>query len=231
MPKIKLLLASILLVFAVGAITAASAAAEEEKPEFVVEGLTEGGTEQVAEESTKFIKSLVLEASEEPKIECSKDKIVGETIKDDSADDTIKALDFEGCTDKSEEKACKVPSGDIDTTELEVELESGKNEKDTDEKFKPVKSNEIAHFKLEGSECKETKELKIDGDFISKEEDNEEKAEGALPVNVEVEASSGELEYGDQLRDASFRLELLLHAPLRFGLCRHPHQLMILCLY
>jgi hypothetical protein len=222
MSKIKLLLASMLLVFAVGAIAAASASAEEEKPEFVVEGLKEGGTDKVAEVSTKFESPLVLEATEEPTIECTKDKIVGEAIKDDGTDDTIKALDFEECVDTSEKSTCKVPK--IETAELEVELEAGKTEGKTDEKFKDANgSKEIAKFTLEGKECKETKELKLDGDFISREEDHEERLEKDLPVDVEVKPESDELEYGDQLHHAHFYLELRLYAPIPWGLCRHPH--------
>ena len=87
MSKVKLLLASMLLVFALGAIAAASASAEEEKPEFVIEGLKEGETEKLSEESREDIKPLVLEAEGEPTIECKKGKVVGETVKDDSTED------------------------------------------------------------------------------------------------------------------------------------------------
>lgn len=228
MSKVKVLLASMLLVFALGAVTAASAYAEEEPAEFVIEGLTEKESEKVEEKSSEDIKPLVLKAAEEPAIECKKDKVVGETVTDDSSDETIKALDFEECSDTSE-SGCKVKGKSIDTDELEVVLEKGANEKDTKEKFKPKTGKQIAHFELEGL-CKETK-LEIDGDFTTREEDNEETVKSELPVDVEVEESSGELEYGDTLHRALFHLDLPIHYTRPLGLCRHPLLLMVLCLY
>ncbi len=225
MPKIKLLLVSMLLVFALGAIAAASASAEE-TPEFVMEGLKEGETEKIEEKSTTDIKPLVLEAEGEPTIECKKDKVVGETVTDDSTEDAIKALDFEECKDNSE-SACTLSK--IETKELEVVLEDGTTTEDTREKFKPKSGEVIAEFTLGGSLCKEKEKLKLEGDFTSKEEDNEVKVEKELPVDVEVKAASGELKYGDALRNASFRLDLPIHYPVPLGLCRHPHVLVTLC--
>jgi hypothetical protein len=212
--KAKLLLTSMLLVFAVGVIAVACSAAQAAN--FVFEGAKEGETEKFTEESKKDEKAFRLEAEKEPTIECGNTKIVSGTVKDDSADATVKNLDFEGCVDLSE-KECKVPN--IDTNEMEVDLEAGKTEGDTVEKFKPKSGAVIAHFKLEGEKCKEKEELKIDGDFISDEEDNETLAE-EHPVDVEVTAASHELEYGDQLHFAALRLELRLRAPIRWGLCR-----------
>lgn len=226
MSKVKVLLASMLLVFALGAVVAASASAEE--PGFAIEGLKEGETEKLSEEAREDAKPLVLEAEGEPTIECKKTKLVGETVKDDSKEDAIKAFDYEECKDNSE-AACKLSK--IETKELEVVLEDGKNAEDTDEKFKPKSGEELAHFKLEGEKCKETNELKIDGDFTTREENHEAIAEKEVPIDVEVSASSGELQYGDALRNASLRLILLLRPPVPLGLCRDPHLLMTVCLY
>ena len=230
MSKLKLLLASMLLVFALGAIATASASAEE--PEFVIKGLKAGETEKISEESREDIKPLVLEAVGDPTIECKKDKVVGETIKDDSTNDTIKALDFEECKDSSE-SVCKLSK--IETKELDVTLQDGKNEKDTDEKFKPASGEVIAEFKFEGTGCKpaEKKEtFKLEGTFTSVEEDNEEKVvEEKLPIDVEVTAASGELKYGDALSNASFRLDLPIYIPIPLGLCRNPSNLVTLCRY
>jgi hypothetical protein len=213
MSKMRLLLANMLLVSALGTIAVACSAAQA--ADFVFEGAKEGESEKFAEESRKDEKAFRLEAEKEPTIECTKTKVVAGAVKDDSADATVKGIDFESCVDLSE-KECKVPN--IDTNEVEVDLEAGKTKGDTDEKFKPKSGAEIAHFKLEGIGCKETKELKIDGDFISNEEDNETLAE-EHPVDVEVSAASHELEYGDQLQFAALRLELRLRAPIRWGLC------------
>ncbi len=229
MSMLKLLLTSMLLVFAVSGVAAASAAAEE-KLDFAFEGAKEGETEAISNESTKDEKPLVLEAEgvnekkekeKEPTIECSKDKIEGGVIKDDSPDDTIKALDFESCVDKSE-ATCEVPS--IDTTELELELEKGANPEDTVEKIKPKSGTVIAEFKFknkEGKECKEkAKTLRIEGDFITKEEDHE-KFEKELPVAVEVSSKSEEIKYGDQPYYANFHLVLTDHVPRPMVLCRY----------
>jgi hypothetical protein len=224
MSKVKLLLASTLLAFAVGAIATASASAEEtkEEAEFVIEGTKAGATETLGEASTEFERSLILEAKGEPRIGCDRIKVVGETIKDDSTTATIGALDFENCEDLSNPAKCSVSS--IDTNELEVRLEpSGKLEKDTVEKFKPKSGSEVAHFKLKGSECNETKELKIDGAFTSEEEDHEAKAEKELPVNIDP-FEIGELEYGGQ--PALLVLSFRIRAPVPWGLCRHPHNLL-----
>lgn len=226
MSKVKLLLASMLLVFALGAIAAASASAEEEKPEFVIEGLKEGETEKLSEESREDIKPLVLEAEGEPTIECKKGRVIGETVKDDSTEEAIKALDFESCKDNSE-STCTLSK--IETKELEVVLEDGTNAEDTREKFEPKSGEVIAEFTLGGSLCKEKEKLKLEGDFTSREEDNEAKVEKELPVDVEVKASSGELKYGDALHNASLRLDLPLRPPIPLGLCRHPHILVTLC--
>jgi hypothetical protein len=198
----------------------------KEKPEFVVEGLKEGETEKLSEEAREDVKPFVLEAEKEPTIECKKAK-VDETVKDDSAEDPV-TFDYEECKDNSE-AACKLSK--IETKPLEDVLEDGKNAEDTDEKFKPKEGEVIAEFGLEGSECKEKEKLKLEGDFTSKEEDNEAKAEKEVPINIEVSSASGELKYGDQLHPASLRLLLSLRPPIPLGLCRHPQRLMLSCLY
>ena len=99
MSKVKLLLASMLLVFALGAIAAASASAEE-TAEFRIEGLEKGVNVEFAE--TVEVSSPLLLAAEgenekkekekEPTIECSKMKIEKGTIKNDSPEITIKSF-------------------------------------------------------------------------------------------------------------------------------------------
>ncbi len=229
MSKLKLLLASMLLVFALGAVAAASASAEE--PGFAIEGLKEGETEKLSEESVKDKEPLILEAAEEPTIECKKTKLAGETVKDDSKEDAIKAFDYEECKDNSE-AACKLSK--IETKELEVVLEDGTNAEDTREKFKPKSGEVLAEFEFEGTGCKpaEKKErFKLEGDFTSKEENHETIAAKEVPIDIEVSASSGELKYGDALHNASLRLDLVLRPPIPLGLCRSPHLLMTACLY
>jgi hypothetical protein len=71
---------------------------------------------------------------------------------------------------------------------------------ETDEKFEPKsggKEKEIAKFKLEGKGCKETNELKLEGAFDSKKEENDTK-EDDHHLDFEVKPESGELKYGDQ---------------------------------
>ncbi len=224
MSKLKLLLASMLLVFALGAVAAASASAEEEKPEFVIEKGIEGETDKIAEETKEDIKPLVLEGEGEPTIECKTDKVVGATIVDDSATETIKGLDFGNCVDKSQE-TCKIVKGEIDTNELEVVLEDGAKAEDTKEKFKPKKEGQpIAEFKLEGTCTEKSAPFKIEGAFTTVEEDHEVTGEKELPVNVNMEAASEELKYGDAVRKAKMKLDLSEHGQKSFGLCRHPHS-------
>jgi hypothetical protein len=202
MPKTKLILASMLLVFAVSATTAVSASAET--AEFRIEGLEKGATVELAE--TVEVSSPLLLASEgetegkkekEPTIECSKMKIEKGIITNDSPEITLK-FDYEGCVDTSE-KTCEVPP--ILTTELKdtIEAEGGEEGKrETEEKFKPKSGEVIAEFKFKGEACKEkTKTLRIEGDFISKKEDND-KSEDAHNLGVEVKPESDELKYGDQ---------------------------------
>jgi hypothetical protein len=206
MSKIKLLLASMLLVFALGTIAAASASAEE-TAEFRIEGLEKGVNVEFAE--TAEVSSPLLLAAEgenekkekekEPTIECSKMKIEKGIIKNDSPEITIKSLHFEGCLDTSE-KTCELPK--IETVELKDTLhadgETITKEKETDETFEPKTGKVIAEFKLKGSLCKEKeKTLRIEGDFVSKKEDNF-KSEDAHNLGIEVTPASGELKYGDQ---------------------------------
>jgi hypothetical protein len=213
MSKVKLLLASVLLVFAVGATAAASASAET--AEFRMEGLEKGATEEFAE--TVEVSSPLLLAAEgetegkkekEPTIECKTMKIEKGVITDDSPEATFKSFDYGECKDLSEEKNCKVPP--ILTVELKDTLEAeggAEGARKTEEKFEPKSGKIIAEFKLEGSECKPVKEgktLRIEGDFISKVEDNDV-SESAHNLGVEVTPGSGELKYGDQTYGGLFR--------------------------
>src|SRR5579863_1073867 len=181
MSKVKLLMASMLLVFALGAIAAASASAEE-TAEFRIEGLAKGVNVEFAE--TVEVSSPLLLAAEgenekkekekEPTFECSKMKIEKGIIKNDSPEVTIKSFHYEGCVDTSE-TTCELPK--IETVELKDTLQADgetiTKEKETDEKFEPKSGKVIAEFKLKGSLCKEKeKTFKIEGDFISKKEDN-----------------------------------------------------------
>ena len=213
MSKAKLILTSMLLVFALGALAAASASAET--AEFRVGPLEKGATEEFAE--TVEVASPLLLAAEgetegkkekEPTIECKKMRIEKGIIKDDTPEATFKSFDYEECKDLSEEKTCKVPP--ILTVELKdtLEAEGGKEgERVTDERFEPKSGKVIAEFKLEGSECKPVKEgktLRIEGDFISKHEDNDI-SETAHNLGFEVTPGSGELKYGDQTYGGLFR--------------------------
>jgi hypothetical protein len=168
----------------------------EEQPEF---RLAEGTTRELAKEA-KVSENLLLKATGEPTIECSKIQFEKGIITNDSPIATFKSIRFEGCVDKSDEK-CTVPT--IATAELKDTLQEDGSKGETDEKFKPKSGNEIAHFKLEGAECNETKELKLEGDFISKREDNE-KSEDEHKLGIAVMPASDELEYGDQLVPALF---------------------------
>jgi hypothetical protein len=208
MSKVKLTLVSVLLVFALSAVAAASASAET--AEFRIEGLAKGATVEFAE-TVEVTSPLRLEAKgetkgkkeEEPTIECKKMKIEKGIITNDSPEVSIKSFDYEGCEDKSEGQSnCKVPP--ILTRELTDTLEADgvneKGEKETDEKFKPKTGELIAEFKLEGEKCKpieEEKTFRIEGEFISKKEDND-KSEDVHNLGVEVKPESGELKYGDQ---------------------------------
>jgi hypothetical protein len=214
MSKVKLILASILLVFAASAIAAASASAQAE---FRLEGAESAEFAETVEVTSPLLLEAKGETEKEPTIECTKMKIDDGIIKNDSPEVTIKSLHFEGCADLSE-KTCKVPT--IATAELQDLLqEDGEKagEKETDEKFKPKSGEEIAHFKLEGSECKESaKTLKIEGDFISKKEDND-KSEDIHNLGIEVTPGSGELKYGDQTLPALLRIDYHWRPRLRLN--------------
>ncbi|HXB65816.1 MAG TPA: hypothetical protein VNV42_13180 [Solirubrobacteraceae bacterium] len=200
MSKVKLMLASMLLVFAVGAIGAASASAQAEFKLGEREGkqLT---TDEFAEEA--HVKSnLKLEGEKEPTIECSKMQIDDGVVTNNSPEATIKSLHFDGCVDVSE-KTCEVPT--IETAALKDTLHEDGEKGDTDETFEPKSGTELAHFKLKGAECKEASELKIKGKFTSKKEDNEA-PEDEHKLGIGVTSSSKELEYGDQLRFGGFSI-------------------------
>jgi hypothetical protein len=203
MSKVKLLLASMLLVFAVGAIAAASASAQAEFKLGEREG-KQLASDEFAEEA--HVKSnLKLEGEKEPTIECSKMQIDDGVVTNDSPEATIKSLHFDGCVDKSEE-TCEVPT--IETVALKDTLHEDGEKGDTDETFEPKSGKEFAHFKLkskEGKGCSETNELKIDGKFTSKKEDNES-PEDEHKLGIGVTSSSKELEYGDQLRFGGFSI-------------------------
>jgi hypothetical protein len=201
MSKAKLLLASMLLVFAISAIATASASAQADFKLGEKEGkqLT---SDEFAEE-TKVKSNLKLEAEGEPTIECSKMQIDDGVVTNDSPEATIKSLHFDGCVDKSAEKTCEVPT--IETTELKDTLQEDGPKGDTDEKFAPKSGEEIAHFKLKGEKCAEKNELKIEGDFISKQEDNEN-PEDEHKLGIGVTPESKELKYGDQLSFGFFSI-------------------------
>jgi hypothetical protein len=175
---------------------------DEAQPEF---RLGEGTSAEIAE-TEKVNENLLLKATGEPTIECSKMKIEGGVITNDSPEATFKSIHFESCKDISAETTCEVPT--IETAELRDTLQEDGAKGETDEDFEPKSGDEIAHFTLKnkGSEtCSETKELKIEGDFISKREDNEgSEDEHTLGINVKPE--SEELKYGDQLSFGLFCL-------------------------
>jgi hypothetical protein len=176
-----------------------SACGCEAGPEFQLTGLSKDEFDTKAVVNTP----LKLEAKEEPTIECKKMGIEKGVITNDSPEATIKSIDWEECEDKTE-AACKVPT--IKTTELVDTLQADGSSGETDEKFKPKSGEEIANFKLEGTGCKpaeENKTLRIEGDFISKKEDNDT-SEDEHKLGVEVTEASDELKYGDQPVFAAF---------------------------
>jgi hypothetical protein len=179
----------------------------ETQPEFKLEGRT---SDEFAEEA-KVKENPLLEAEGEPTIECSKIKFDDGAITNNSPEATFKSIHFEGCVDKSAEATCEVPT--IETAELKDTLQEDGAKGETDEKFAPKSGDEIAHFKLkgkEGKECSETNELKLEGDFISKQEDNEN-PEDEHNLGIDVTPESKELEYGDRLSFASFRISFSWH--------------------
>jgi hypothetical protein len=178
-----------------------------ETADFVLE---EGTKTAEFEKEATVETPLKLEAENEPTIECSKMQIEKGVVTNGSPEVAIKSVHFEGCADKSE-ASCEVPT--IETGELQDTLEAqgvnGKGEKETDEKFKPKSGEVIAEFKLKnkgGEECKEReKTLKIEGDFISKKEDND-KSEKEHDLGIAVTPESKELKYGDQTVFAFFSI-------------------------
>ena len=201
MSKAKLLLASMVIVLAVGAVAAASASATTQ---FELNGRE---SDEFAKEPT-VSEPLVLAAEKEPTIECKKVEFEKGVVKNDSPEATFKSIHFANCVDTSE-KTCEVPT--IETVEMKDTLEKdGSKEGETDEKFAPKNGKgeeaEIAHFKLKGKECKETKELKLEGAFDSKKEDNAAK-EDNHHLGFEVKPETGDLlKYGDQVFPALFML-------------------------
>jgi hypothetical protein len=188
-------------------------AGSEAQPEFRLEG-TERTTDEFAEEA-KVSENLLLEAEKEPTIECSKMQLVGGIIADYSSEALFKSIHFSGCVDKSE-AACEVPT--IETPEMKDTLLEDGSKGETDEKFEPKNGREIAHFTLKNKEtgtCGETKELKIEGDFISKQEDHET-AENEHILGISVTSASKEIEYGDQLFFGSFHISFGWHLNLSF---------------
>jgi hypothetical protein len=200
MYKARLLLVSMLLVLAFGAVAAASASATTQFE------LTGSESDEFAKEPT-VSEPLVLAAEKEPTIECKKVEFEKGVVTNDSPVATFKSIHFASCVDVSE-KTCEVPA--IDSVEMKDTLEADGSAGETDEKFAP-KGEEgaeavIAHFKLSGKECKETKELKIEGAFDSKKEDNAAK-EDDHHLGFEVKPETGDtLKYGDQVFPALFML-------------------------
>ena len=144
-------------------------------------------------------------------------QIVGGVIADYNPVALFKSIHFSGCVDKSEETKCEVPT--IETPELKDTLQEDGPAGDTDEKFEPKSGRELAHFTLKnkGTEkCGKIEELKIEGDFISKQEDNE-KAENEHRLGINVTAASKEIEYGDQLFFGSFHISFGWHLNLSFS--------------
>jgi hypothetical protein len=185
--------------------TSACGCEAKKGPEFLLTGRSTDEFDTKADVTTP----LKLEATGSPTIECGKERIEKGVVTNESAEATIKAFFWEECKDTSETK-CTVPT--IKTNELTDTLqedgEDAKGEKETDEKFKPKSGEEIANFKLEGSECKEKeKTLRIEGDFISKKEDNDV-SEEEHNLGVEVKPENEELKYGDQPVFALFRISL-----------------------
>jgi hypothetical protein len=206
MYKAKLLLVSTLVVLAVGAVAATYASATTQFE------LTGRESDEFAENPTMSeTEPLVLAAEKEPTIECKKVQLEKGVVKNDSPEATFKSIHFASCVDASE-PACEVPT--IETVEMKDTLEKdGSKEGETDEKFAPKSGKgeeaEIAHFKLKskkGEECKETKELKLEGSFDSKKEDNAAK-EDSHHLGFEVKPEAGDtLKYGDQVFPALFML-------------------------
>jgi hypothetical protein len=182
---------------------------EAKKAEFLLTGRSTDEFDTKADVTSP----LKLEAKGSPTIECSKERIEKGVVTNESAEATIKAFDWEECKDTTEETTCEVPT--IKTNELTDTLqedgEDAKGEKETDEKFKPKSGEVIAEFefKNKGSEtCSVTgKKFKIEGDFISKKEDNDV-SEEEHNLGVEVKPENKELEYGDQVEFALFRISL-----------------------
>jgi hypothetical protein len=205
MSKAKLLIASMLVVFAVGAVAAASASATTQ---FELEA---GHASALFLAKPKVLESLLLKATGEPEISCATVELEKGLVTNDSTLASFKSIDFASCVDKTE-PACKVPT--IKTVEMKDTLKAdGESEgkPDTDEVFAPKNGTgeeaEIAHFKLEGTECKETKELKLAGAFDSKAEDNEKQEDDHhLGFADSPEEKGDPLKYGDQLNPALFML-------------------------
>jgi hypothetical protein len=170
----------------------------EAQPEFKLAS----GTSDEFEEEAKVNSNLKIEATGEHTIECSKMQLVKGVVTNNSPETTFKSIHFDGCTDKTE-AACEVPT--IETAELKDTLQEDGSKGETDEKFEPKTGEEIAHFKLKGETCKETNELKLEGEFISKQEDNEG-SENEHKLGINVEPGSDELQYGDQLSFGFFSI-------------------------
>jgi hypothetical protein len=193
---LKRLVISMLIVPAICAVAAASASAASFD-------LGSGSTAEFAQEPT-VTENLVLSAKGEPEIECSKVQLEHGIVTNGSPTVKIESIHFDGCTDESE-SACKV--GTVETKPIKDTLEETTGKGDTIEKFTPSTGKEFANFKLTGESCKTTEELKLDGDFVSRKEDNEE-SEDTHKVGFSVTSESDELEYGDQLVFAAFRVGL-----------------------
>jgi hypothetical protein len=192
--KTQLLLASMLVALAIGAVTATSASAAS----FLLES---GTTAELAEEPT-LKKNVLLEATGEPTIECSKLQMEHGIVTNGSPILKIASIRFDGCKDKSE-AGCEVVT--LKTKEVKDTLEeTEKVEDDTVEKFAPASGKEILSFTLKkkGAEtCSHTEKLLLVGDFVSKPEENGGD-EGSHALGFGVTSSSKELEYGDQLLPA-----------------------------
>jgi hypothetical protein len=192
-------------------------AGSEAQPEFRLEGKgTERTTDEFAEEA-KVSEPLVLEAEggNEPAIECKKMQLVHGVIPDFSSEILFKSIHWDECVDKSE-ASCEVPT--IETGELKDTIQEDGTKGETDEKFEPKSGKEIAKFTLKsktGEVCNKAGELKLDGDFISKQEDHEtDEDEHVLGINVTT--ASKELEYGDQFFFGSFHISFGWHLNIAF---------------
>jgi hypothetical protein len=193
MCRIRLLVLSALAVLMVGVVAVAPALASSS---FELSGRS---SDELAEQPT-MTEPMVLEDQEKavPTIECSKVQIHHGVVVSGSEDIKIGSLRFDSCTDTTEPTKCAIST--IETTEISDKLESEGEAKsgDTEEKFTPASGTEFASIKPKnkGTEtCESIGKLALDGDLVSKIEDNEG-SEDTHKLNFNMTKGSDPLIYG-----------------------------------